>query len=72
MDFKNIFGGKTMNWLEVKNSVNEWIWDNVSRLYLKVLSTDEETKMIKAQVSCGLQNELLYENGRFYKYEQRT
>ena len=61
-----------MNWLEVKNSVNEWIWDNVSRIYLKVLSTDEETKMIKAQVSSGLQNELLYENDRFYKYEQKT
>ena len=50
-----------MTWQEVKNSVNEWLWDNISRLYLKILETDEETKMIKVRLRSGLSKEILYE-----------
>ena len=56
-----------MTWQEVKNSVNEWLWDNISKLYLKILETDEETKMIKVRLSSGLNKDILYEAGRFQR-----
>ena len=56
-----------MTWQEVKNSVNEWLWDNISRLYLKILETDEETKMIKVRLRSGLSKEILYETDRFQR-----
>ena len=56
-----------MTWQEVKNSVNEWLWDNISKLYLKILETDEETKMIKVRLRSGLSKEILYEADRFQR-----
>ena len=56
-----------MTWQEVKNSVNEWLWDNISKLYLKILETDEETKMIKVRLRSGFSKEILYEAGRFQR-----
>ena len=56
-----------MAWQKVKNSVNEWLWDNISKLYLKILETDEETKMIKVSLRSGLSKEILYETGRFQR-----
>ena len=34
-----------MNFEEVKNSVNEWLWDNDERTYFRILSADEEIEL---------------------------
>ena len=67
-----IWRRKYMKFDEVKNSVNEWIWDQFLGTYLWILNADEETKMIKAKGLGGLETEVLFCEDRFFKNAQKS
>ena len=60
-----------MNFEDVKNSVNEWLWDNDERTYFRILSADEETKIVKAKGLCGLETEVFFNKDRFSRDAQK-
>ena len=60
-----------MNFEEIKNCQNQWIWDNVIRTYFWILRVDEETKMIKAKGLSGKETEFVFNGNRFFQEIKR-
>ena len=60
-----------MNFEDVKNSVNEWVWDQFEGTYFRILGVDEETKYIKASGLSGRKTEFLFWKNRFSKEAQK-
>ena len=56
-----------MDWNDIKNCINEWIWDNDERTYFWILNADDETKSIKVRGIAGLETDVFYAPNRFYK-----
>ena len=55
-----------MNFEEIKNCRNQWIWDNVIRTYFWIMSADEETRKVKAKGLNGKETEFFFKENRFF------
>lgn len=56
-----------MNWEEVKNIVNEWIWDSELGTYFWILSSNEETKTMRVKGLSRHETQLFFRPGRYFK-----
>ena len=56
-----------MDFEELKNSVNEWLWDGELNTYFWILEADSNTQIIKAKGFSGLQTELIFSDNRFFR-----
>ena len=56
-----------MDFEELKNSINEWLWDGELGTYFWILGVDPETKIIKARGLSGRQTALVFSKDRFFK-----
>lgn len=56
-----------MDFEEIKNSVNEWLWDDELGTYFWILGVDPDTKIIQAKGLSGRQTALVFSKDRFFK-----
>lgn len=56
-----------MTWEEVKNCINEWLWDNDERTYFWILNADEETKILQVKGLSGLKTNIIYAPKKFFR-----
>ncbi len=56
-----------MNWEEIKECVNEWIWDNEIRTYFRLLSVEENPKMLWVAGMSGHETKLFFSPRRYFK-----
>lgn len=56
-----------MNFEDVKNTVNEWIWDKDEGTYFWILNADEKTKTLIVRGLNGLETTLIFSPERFFK-----
>lgn len=58
---------KNMNFEEIKECINEWVWDNELGTYFWILSSNEETKIMRVKGLSGHETQLLFRPGRYFK-----
>lgn len=56
-----------MDFEELRNSVNEWLWDGELGTYFWILGVEPDTKIIQARGLSGRQTELFFSKNRFFK-----
>ena len=56
-----------MDFEELKNSVNEWLWDGELGTYFWILEVDSGSKIIKARGLSGRHTALVFSKDRFFK-----
>ncbi len=56
-----------MDFEELKNSVNEWLWDSELNTYFWILSVDQSTQMINVRGRSGRQTALIFSKDRFFR-----
>ena len=56
-----------MNWEEIKECINEWIWDNELGTYFWILRVEEETKMLWVKGLAGRETKVFFSAGRYFK-----
>ncbi len=56
-----------MTWKEIKNSINEQIWDNELNTYFWILNSDKETKTMCAKGLSEHETQLIFRPGRYFK-----
>lgn len=56
-----------MNFEEVKNSLNEWLWDSELHAYFWILGVDDVTKIIEAKGYSGQRTKIFFAANRFFK-----
>ena len=56
-----------MDFEELKNSTNEWLWDSELGTYFWILGVDPDTKIIQARGLSGRQTALVFSKDRFFK-----
>lgn len=56
-----------MDFEELKNSINEWLWDSELGTYFWILGVDPDTKIIQAKGLSGRQTTLVFSKDRFFK-----
>ncbi len=56
-----------MDFEEIKNSENEWLWDRDLQTYFWILEADSKTQIIKAKGLSGRQTEFIFSKNRFFR-----
>ena len=56
-----------MDFEEIKNSINEQIWDSELDTYFWILNADEETKTMCVKGLSGHETLLIFRPGRYFK-----
>lgn len=56
-----------MDFEELKNSTNEWLWDSELGTYFWILGVDPDTKIIQARGLSGRRTALVFSKDRFFK-----
>lgn len=56
-----------MSWEEIKNSKNEWLWDDELGTYFWFLDVEEDTKMMWVKGLSQRKTKLFFRSGRYFK-----
>lgn len=61
-----------MNFEDIQNVVNEWVWDKDEKTYFFILDVDIETRIIKARGLNGLETEFFFSPRKLFSHAQKV